>query len=538
MPIALRAATALSLSLATLVSAGAARAEFTLTVLHVNDFHSRVEPINRYDSTCSAADDAEGKCFGGLARLSTAVADARAAAGNAPILFLNAGDVFQGSLYYTSYKGLAEAELFNAIGVDAMALGNHEFDNGPETLAAFIDKVHFPILSGNVWLGDEPGLKGRTNGYLIVETGGEKVGIVSALTTDTAVISSPGPNVGFSDSVRYLKTIVQEIEAQGVDKIIALTHVGVTEDIAIAGAVPGIDAIIGGHSHTLMSNTVEGATPYPLMVKGPDGRDVPIAHAYAYGKYLGDLRITFDDAGAVIAARGEPLLLDASVAEDASVKARIGEMGAPIEELKTRVIGESAAPIDGDRANCRARVCEMGVLVSEAMLARTRDQGMQVAIQNGGGLRASIDAGPVTMGEVLTVLPFQNTLATFTLTGAQIVAALENGVSDVEGGAGRFPQVAGMRFAWDPQAAPGARVLSVEIAGADGFQPLDPAARYGVVSNNFMRAGGDGYAVFASDGKDAYDFGPGLEDVLADYIAANSPFTPTIDDRIAEGPRN
>jgi len=180
----------------------------------------------------------------------------------------------------------------------------------------------------------------------------------------------------------------------------------------------------------------------------------------------------------------------------------------------------------------------MGVLVSEAMLARTRDQGMQVAIQNGGGLRASIDAGPVTMGEVLTVLPFQNALATFTLTGAQIVAALENGVSDVEGGAGRFPQVAGMRFAWDPQAAAGARVLSVEIAGADGFQPLDPAARYGVVSNNFMRAGGDGYAVFASDGKDAYDFGPGLEDVLADYIAANSPFTPMIDDRIVEGPRN
>jgi len=302
--------------------------------------------------------------------------------------------------------------------------------------------------------------------------------------------------------VRYLKTIVQEVEAQGVNKIIALTHVGVTEDIEIASAVPGIDAIIGGHSHTLMSNTVEGATPYPLLVKGPDGRDVPIAHAYAYGKYLGDLKITFDDAGAVIAARGEPLLLDASVAEDAGVKARIREMGAPIQALKNQIIGESTAPIDGDRANCRARVCAMGVLVSEAMLARVRDQGMQVAIQNGGGLRASIDAGPVTMGEVLTVLPFQNALATFTLTGAQIVAALENGVSDVEGGAGRFPQVAGMRFAWDPQAAAGARVLSVEIAGADGFQPLDPAARYGVVSNNFMRAGGDGYAVFASDGKD------------------------------------
>ncbi|PKP63692.1 MAG: multifunctional 2',3'-cyclic-nucleotide 2'-phosphodiesterase/5'-nucleotidase/3'-nucleotidase, partial [Alphaproteobacteria bacterium HGW-Alphaproteobacteria-8] len=165
MSLALRAATALTLSL----TAAAAQADFSLTILHVNDFHSRVEAINRFDSTCSAADDAEGKCFGGLARLSTAVADARAAAGNAPILFLNAGDIFQGSLYYTTYKGLAEAELFNGIGVDAMALGNHEFDNGPETLAAFIDKVHFPVLSGNTWLGDEPALKGKTQGYLILD---------------------------------------------------------------------------------------------------------------------------------------------------------------------------------------------------------------------------------------------------------------------------------------------------------------------------------------------------------------------------------
>ncbi len=530
----LRAAAALSLALA----AGAAHAEFSLTILHVNDFHSRVEPMNRFDSTCSAADDAEGKCFGGLARISTAVADARAAAGDAPILFLNAGDVFQGSLYYTTYKGLVEAEIFNGIGVDAMALGNHEFDNGPETLAAFIDKAHFPILSGNTWLGDEPALKGKTQGYLILEVGGEKVGVVSALTADTAVIASPGPNVSFANTVRYLKSIVQEVEAQGVSKIIALTHVGISEDIEIATAVPGIDVIIGGHSHTLMSNTVEGATPYPLKVKGPDGRDVPIAHAYAYGKYLGDLRVTFDDAGAVVSAQGEPLLLDASVAEDAAVKARIAEMGAPIEALKNQIVGESTAPIDGDRANCRARVCAMGVLVAEAMLERVRGQGMQVAIQNGGGLRASIDAGPVTMGEVLTVLPFQNSLATFTLTGAEIVAALENGVSDVENGAGRFPQVAGMRFAWDPQAAPGGRVLSVEIEGAGGFAPLDLKARYGVVSNNFMRAGGDGYAVFAQAGKDAYDFGPGLEDVLAEHIAANSPFTPATDDRIVEGPRN
>lgn len=176
----------------------------------------------------------------------------------------------------------------------------------------------------------------------------------------------------------------------------------------------------------------------------------------------------------------------------------------------------------------------MGVLVATAMLERVRDQGIDVAIQNGGGLRASIDAGEVTMGEVLTVLPFQNTLATFQLTGADIVAALENGVSQVEEGAGRFPQVAGMRYTWDPEAEPGSRIVSVEIETENGYEPIDPEATYGVVSNDYMRGGGDGYAVFASEGMNAYDFGPGLEQVVADYLAENSPYTPHLEDRIMQ----
>ena len=171
----------------------------------------------------------------------------------------------------------------------------------------------------------------------------------------------------------------------------------------------------------------------------------------------------------------------------------------------------------------------MGNLVSDAMLDRVKDQGIDVAISNAGGLRASIDAGEVTMGEVLTVLPFQNTLATFQLTGAGIVEALENGVSQVEEGAGRFPQISGMRFVWDPAQPAGSRIVSVEIGG----EPLDPAKTYGVVSNNYMRSGGDGYAVFAEKGENAYDFGPDLADVVAEYLAANAPYTPKVDDRIS-----
>jgi 5'-nucleotidase len=252
-----------------------------------------------------------------------------------------------------------------------------------------------------------------------------------------------------------------------------------------------------------------------------------VAQAYAYTKYLGHLTVTFDDAGNVTAASGDPMLLDASVTPDADFIARIGEMGAPIEELKTRVVAETSAEITGAREGCRAEECTMGNLIADAMLARVKDQGIEIAIQNGGGIRASIDAGEVTMGEVLSVLPFQNTLSTFQVTGATIVAALENGVSQIEEGAGRFPQVAGMTYAFDPSQPAGSRISDVMVGGA----PIDPGKLYGVVSNNYVRNGGDGYAMFV-DAENAYDFGPDLADVTAEFMAANAPYTPYTDGRI------
>lgn len=173
----------------------------------------------------------------------------------------------------------------------------------------------------------------------------------------------------------------------------------------------------------------------------------------------------------------------------------------------------------------------MGTLVAEAMLARVKDQGVTIALTNGGGLRASIDAGPVTMGEVLTVLPFQNTLSTFTVTGAQVQAALENGVSQIEENAGRFAQVAGLKYSFDPAAAVGSRISDVMVQEGGAFVPLDPAKEYLAVSNNYVRGGGDGFKMFV-DAKNAYDFGPDLADVTAEYLAANAPYTPFVDGRI------
>ena len=510
----------------------AARADFTLNILHFNDFHSRYDSINKYDSNCDAEADAAGECFGGMGRLKAAIDMRRSALEDAGenVVLLDAGDDFQGSLYYTTYHSDVVNEFNNQLGIDAMAVGNHEFDNGPEELAKFLDGATYPIISGNTVVSAEPLLAGKLPGILILEVAGEKIGVVSALAEDTIDTSSPGDNVRFANIEDNLIGAVQGLEAAGINKIIALTHAGFPRDLRIAEAVPGIDVIVGGHSHTTMSNTIEGAPAYPTMVG-----DVPVVTAGSYAKFLGELKVTWDDDGNVTSAAGDAMLLDASITPDEAVNARLAELSAPIEELKAKVIGTATDEIDGSRDTCRAMECEMGVLVADAMLDRAADQGVTIAIQNGGGLRSSIEAGDITMGEVLTVLPFSNTMATMQLKGADVIAALENGLSQVEEGAGRFPQVAGLKYSWTKAKPAGERVIKAEVMVDGAWAPIDPAATYGVVTNNYMRQGGDGYGVFETNGMNAYDYGPPLEDVVADYIASlGGEYTPHVEGRITE----
>jgi 5'-nucleotidase len=505
------------------VSAGAAYADYTITILHTNDVHARFEPVSGSGSTCSPEDNEAGECFGGSARLVTAIGEAKRQHNN--WLLVDGGDQFQGSIFYNYYKGAAAAEMMNKMGYDAMAVGNHEFDDGPGALRAFIDAVEFPVLMANADVATEPLLADAVQKSVVIERGGEKLGLIGLTPEDNDELASPGPNVTFSDPVVAVQTEADRLtREEGVNKIILLSHSGFAVDERIADQTSGVDVIVGGHSHTLLSNAHEDAEgPYPAMVG-----DTAIVQAGAYGEFLGEVTVTFNDEGEVISAAGDPILLDASVAEDQATLDRIAELAEPLDEIRNEVVAEAAAPIDGERASCRSGECEMGNLVADAMLDRVRDQGIDIAIANGGGLRASIDEGEVTMGEVLTVLPFQNTLSTFEVTGQTIIDALENGVSQLEDEAGRFPQVAGMSFTFDPEAMPGSRVTEVQVGG----EPIDPNATYGVVSNNYVRNGGDGYAMF-EDAMNAYDFGPDLADVTAEYLAENAPYEPYTDGRIS-----
>ncbi|MFT4184580.1 MAG: 5'-nucleotidase C-terminal domain-containing protein [Rhizobium sp.] len=517
------------------LSTSAAFADYQLNILHFNDFHSRDESINKFDTTCSAAEEAKNECFGGAARLKTMIDQRRAALAGQNVLVLDAGDNFQGSLFYTTYKGAAEVEFLNDMKIDAMTVGNHEFDDGEEPLSAFLDKAKFPTITANLVTDGQSKLGDRIKKSIVLDVGGQKIGIVGAVTTETPELSSPGPHVKITDDAAAISAEVDALKSQGVNKIIALTHVGYPRDIDKIAKIAGVDVVVGGHSHTLLSNTdPKAAGPYPTMVDNPAGYKVPVVQAASYSKYLGDVVITFDDNGVVKEAKGDPILLDASVKPDPAIAARIQEMAKPIEELRHKVIGNSQGEIEGAREICRVRECSMGNLVADAILDRTKGQGISIAIQNGGGLRASIGAGDVTMGGVLTVLPFQNTVATFQLTGAEVKTALENGLSQIDEGAGRFPQVSGLKYSFDKSKPPGSRLVSVDVQEGTEFVPLDPEKTYGVVSNNYMRAGGDGYSVFAQNGKNAYDYGPDLAGVVADYLAAHNPYKPYTDGRIVQ----
>jgi 5'-nucleotidase len=518
---------------------------FQLTILHTNDFHAHVEQYNADGSTCEAGDT----CLGGSSRLKTKIDEIRNAGKN--VLLLDAGDEFQGTLYYGLFKSEVIANMMNALGYDAMTVGNHEFDDGPEELARLIDEVGFPLISANIDVSAEPFLAGKIAPSAVLTVDGEQIGIVGATTMDAEIISSPGPNVIFNDVTTSVQAAVDNLTGQGVDKIIALTHQGYNEDIGLAQTVTGLDVIVGGHSHTFTYwptgpvrfepptfpkwSDMTPAGAYPTVATAPDGNPTIVVTAYQWGTFLGNLNVVFDPAGVVLSYDGDPIFMANTVAQDAAVEALLDPYRDAVNELRNTVIAESAVdmPIDaGGEDVCRSGECLLGSLVADSMLWKVNSiivdpaDKYQIALQNGGGLRAPLVAGPISRGDVLETLPFGNTIATFGLTGAHMIEALENGVGRVGGtsGTGRFPQVSGIRYTYDPNAAVGSRIVSVELRNPDGsYSPLDPATVYKVVTNDFMRTGGDGYSVLNDHAIDPYDFGPALDEAVSEYMTLISP---------------
>ncbi len=516
-----------SLLLLVVIPAAAQDETFSLTILHTNDTHSWHEPGTNGD--------------GGVARLATVVNQVRDQVDN--VLLLDGGDRFTGTLFHVQYRGQDQVQVMNAVGYDAMTLGNHEFDDGEEVLYNFVSQLDFPAVSANItdW-GSYTELDELINAFAVLDVNGQQIGIIGLVTPETPELTRASDELVFSDDlVGVTQLAVDELTAMGVNKIILVTHIGLELDRAVAAGVTGVDVIVGGHSHTLLGNAYQAAVEgYPVVVENPAGENVYIVQAGSNNTYLGRLNVTFDAAGAVTAAAGDTILLSRYITPDPALEEIVTELAGPVEELRATPIGaEATVALVGDRRVCRVEECNLGNLITDAMRAET---GAQIAITNGGGIRASIDEGDISVGEVVTVLPFGNLTAFFQLSGADVIAALENGVSRIvvdagnvvrDGAQGRFPQVSGLRYSFDPTLEAGSRIVSVEVwTEAGEYVAIDPEAIYTVASNDFMRQGGDGYVTFQENAINPYDYGKPLDQVLSEYLAANTPISAPTEGRI------
>jgi 2',3'-cyclic-nucleotide 2'-phosphodiesterase (5'-nucleotidase family) len=514
------------------VLAGQADENYTLNIMHTNDTHANLDNV---------------------AKKATAIKEVRAQKPNA--LLLDAGDVLTGTLYFNEYKGLADLEFMNLAGYDAMTFGNHEFDMGTEVLANFVKDAAFPLLSANVNFAKDANLQSRFNDSItaaavggqiyngmIKEVNGEKVGIFGLTTAETPTISSPGADVVFENYIEEAQKSVDALKAQGVNKIVALTHIGYDDslvwdnDLELAKQVEGIDVIVGGHTHVKLDAP---------MIETTGVEPTVIVQANEYNKFLGTLDVTFDEAGRVIVEETTGKLLDITTfVEDATAKQILDTKYKPaIDQKKATVVGKAAVDLVGGNPAARTGETNLGNFITDGMLAKAKtiNPNTVIALQNGGGVRTTVKAGDITLANVFAVLPFGNTLAIMDLKGSEIKEALEHGVKTAPVTAnGAFLQVAGMKFKYDSKKPAGEKVHSIEVKGQDGkYTALDLAKNYFVATNIFTAKGGDGFSMFAKAYGEGRVSEPGFVDweMFNDYIAAQPEkiVNPQVEGRITEG---
>lgn len=476
----------------------------TLTLLHINDVYE-IAPV---------------KGQGGFAQLMTLLRRERAA--HPHTITTVGGDFLSPSIMSGITRGAQMIALFKAIQVDAVAFGNHEFDFGPDLAAERIRQSNFPWIGTNVLNRDGSEFTGATATWMKTE-GHLKVGFLGLLTPETMAISRTG-TVKVTDPIPAARAAVATLRKEGADVIVALTHEDFADDQALASKVKGIDVILGGHDHEPMSLYADGVLIFKV------GHD---AH------YLGavDLRVTITDTPrgrkVQVLPTGMRMESTAGVAPDPTVGAVVGKYERKLGADLAQVIGRTGVALDSHEDVVRTREAAFGDLIADALRARLK---ADVAITNGGGIRGdtTYPAGTsLTRRIILTELPFGNDAVMYALSGAQLRAALENGFSQIEAKAGRFPQISGMVVHYDPKAPAGHRVVAVTVGG----KPLDPAATYKVATNDYMASGGDGYTMFAA-GKPLVDDRGGLllASVVMDAIRQAGTVAPKIEGRIIPVP--
>ncbi|XP_054164291.1 protein 5NUC-like [Oppia nitens] len=526
---------------------------FNLSLIHINDLHSHFAPVNVWSSPCDEKSIKSGKCFGGIARIAAEVKKLRESHKNS--LFLNAGDSFQGTVWYSLYKSSIVSHFTNLLKYDAMTVGNHEFDDGIEGYYPFLDDTRhlIPTVCCNIDVSDEPRLNGKIKKSIILEVDEHKIGIIGYLTPETSFLSNPGKTIKFVDEIESIRKEVKHLQSLGIKIIIGLGHSGFVRDVEIAQNVPELDVIVGGHSHTLLYSgekpSVEDVVDkYPTVVNHGSHQTI-ILQAYANGKYLGLINLEFDSDGNITRFDGQPILLDNKYAEDPIIAQEINGYDKQIREKYGEVIGKSNVLLEGGY-KCEVEECNLGNLITEAMVVyymKNRQQtgngwtDVAVSVTNGGGIRATIDTsttgGNITLEHLITTLPFSNNMMILEIPGQLLKEMLEYSVSryDIWGG-GKFLQFSGLRVVYNLTKSDYNKVDTLSVRCSDcnvpEFRPLNETMIYKVIVPKYIADGGDGYQMLKSRDikritSEALDY-----EIVSQYLKETSVIYTGVDDRI------
>jgi 5'-nucleotidase len=470
-----------------------------VTLLQVNDVY-QFSPV-------------DGGLNGGLARVATLRKQIMAESPHT--LFLMAGDTISPSIESNTYKGAQMIEAWNATGLDYSALGNHEFDFGPEILRARMSESHFKWLAANVIDKQTGKIFADTPEFVIREFEGVKVALFGILLPETLQTSSPGKNIDIQDPCATAARVMPKIRAAGAQVIVALTHLSMNEDKQLARC-SGVDLIIGGHEHTLLESMAGHA---PIFKMTSDAREM--------GRI--DLNIN-KTTGKLESIDWKVIPVTNKIADDPSFLALNEKYGALLKSLE-QPVGSTSVQLDIKSEDVRTHETNMGDYVADLYRQAV---GADVALVNGGSIRAdaTIAPGVLTRRDVLSILPFNNKIVKIQISGAVLRAALEHGVASIgiEGQPGRFPQISGIRFSYDATRKPDSRVTEISINGS----PLDDKKMYTLAASDYMVINaGDGYKMF----KDAKflitkDQGPKDSEVLEKAISSVQAIAPAVDGRI------
>ncbi len=451
----------------------AARAEGQLTILHTSEHHGTLQPI----------ESGPFKGLGGVARRAALVEKIRKEVKQ--LLLVDSGDLVVGTAMSSVFRGKPDIAAMNLMGYDALALGNHDFDFGIEHLRDLKKQARFPFLCANV----RPRRNGVCQPFVVKTIGRLRVGLIGLVGRKSypdLFAPSAVRETEFQDPIAAARLAVKQLRGR-VDLLVAITHEETDEDLALAKAVPEIDVIVGGHTSGFDGLIAAGAqTPaqgrVELLTRGPI-----VVKTHQQGRTLGRLDLTFDKKLSAAEARNLPI--DPSLAEQPKVAGLVKDYTQRLDAAASHVLGQALVDLIGESQVVRTRETNFGNFLADLVRSRV---GAEIALLNSGLIRGTIPAGPVTLKRIMQALPFEEPLISLRLTAAQLHEAMENSVSELPATSGRFLQVSGLSYTFDPAAPAGSRVREIRVQNV----PLTRDREYTVAVNRFLAEGGDGYAVF------------------------------------------